>query len=349
MYLKKGDSGMDNSHPWKTKALLRTLSFVIGLSCLFAVAFCGCAGFRHGYTTSDFQGRWVKVDHSQTGPESGFRRLKIEMDFDYTIKQFVTENGLPDYIHVIDSDNVELVYLRDDAVYYFSRIGFLPDSTLLKAYPIADAMQAPPSLREYPKVASVDRETQDREIRAVPSKYDDFLNCVVVVRSSHGIGTGFFVSADGYLVSNAHVVEYDPNVSIKLRTGRTILGSVMGIDKDRDLALVKVDGTRYSWLSLGTLDDAGVGSDVLAVGTPEGLDWSVSKGIVSALRNAGGIKVIHTDAAINVGNSGGPLIALSSGKVIGVNSFTYRKDIAEGLNFAISAEEIGKAFPQVKQ
>jgi S1-C subfamily serine protease len=347
--LRNADSRKGNNRSGKSRFPFMTFPMLVGIACLFALLFCGCTGFMHAYTTPDFEGRWVKVDHSQMGSDSGFSRLRLEMDFDRTIKEFVTQKGLPDYIHVIDEDNVELVYLQDDAVYYFCRMGFLPNSTLLKAYPIADVQQAPPELSEHASVPSLDREIKDREIKAVPSKYDDFLNCVVVVRSSRGIGTGFFITSDGYLVTNAHVVENDPSVSIKLRTGRTILGNIMGINKDRDLALIKVDGTHYSWLTLGSIQDAGVGSDVLAVGTPEGLDWSVSKGIVSALRSAGGINLIQTDAAINLGNSGGPLIALSSGKVIGVNTLTFRKDLAEGLNFAVSAEEVSKAFPEVNQ
>lgn len=79
------------------------------------------------------------------------------------------------------------------------------------------------------------------------------------------------------------------------------------------------------------------------------MDWSVSKGIVSAIRSYGDIVIIQTDTAINRGNSGGPLISLKNGKVIGVNAFYFRKDIAEGLNFAISAEEITKAFPQIQK
>ncbi|HEX7008034.1 MAG TPA: trypsin-like peptidase domain-containing protein, partial [Alphaproteobacteria bacterium] len=81
-----------------------------------------------------------------------------------------------------------------------------------------------------------------------------------------------------------------------------------------------------------------------AIGTPEGLSWSVSKGIVSALRDLRGLRLVQTDAAINHGNSGGPLIELGSGKVIGVNALSFRKDLAEGLNFAVSAEDVRMTF-----
>jgi len=190
--------------------------------------------------------------------------------------------------------------------------------------------------------------SEKQNLQIVPSKYDDFLNCVAVLRSSIGIGTAFFVDRTGYMITNCHLVGYDSTVSLKLRNGQTLIGNVLSTDKHRDLALIDVEGDNYSWLAIADIADAGIGTDVLAIGTPRGLDWSVSKGIVSALRNVGDITVVQTDTAINPGNSGGPLISLNSGKVIGINSFGYRKDIAEGLNFAISSSEIFKAFQQIQ-
>jgi S1-C subfamily serine protease len=201
------------------------------------------------------------------------------------------------------------------------------------------------------KDTSIDKTEKevDEDWLHIPSKYEDFLNCVVVVRSSNGVGTGFFVTNEGYIVTNNHVVGNDSSVSIKLRNGRTILGDVMSTVRDRDLALIKVEGDNFSWLALGKITDAGVGNDVIAIGTPEGLDWSVSKGIISAVRNFDGIAVVQTDTAINHGNSGGPLILLKNGKVIGVNTFGFRKDIAEGLSFAISSREVIKILPQIQE
>lgn len=87
-----------------------------------------------------------------------------------------------------------------------------------------------------------------------------------------------------------------------------------------------------------------MGADVLAVGAPEGFSWTVSKGIVSAIRDAGGLRIIQTDAPINRGNSGGPLILIESGRVIGVNTLKLRRDGAEGLGFAVSAQNVRAAF-----
>ncbi len=180
----------------------------------------------------------------------------------------------------------------------------------------------------------------EKRLKAIPSKYDDFLSAVVVIRSTLGVGTGFFVSEDGMLVTNNHVIAGDETVSVKQRNGQVILGKIIKTNKQKDLALIKVDGYGFAYLTLGTLREAKVGSDVIAIGTPERLEWSVTQGVVSAFRNFDGVDFIQTDAAINSGNSGGPLIALLSGKVIGVNSQGVRKSVAEGLNFAISAEEV---------
>jgi len=180
------------------------------------------------------------------------------------------------------------------------------------------------------------------------SKYDDFLEAVVVIRTGQRVGTGFLVSSDGHILSNSHVVGLERSVSVKLRTGETSIGAVVAIDRSRDLALVKVQPTGLPWLSLAALEDGGIGTDVIAVGTPYGFDWSVSRGIVSAIRRLGDVVVIQTDAAINLGNSGGPLISLQTGRVVGVNTLSFRKDVAEGLGFAVSSQEVLEAFPEIE-
>ncbi len=191
------------------------------------------------------------------------------------------------------------------------------------------------------------------DVSAAPkSKYDHWLNSVVVVRSSIGEGTGFFITADGLLVTNHHVVGGDNRVYIGLRQGGSTTGTVVALDEDLDLALVSVPVESPDFLELARPNEGGVGADVIAIGTARGLSWSVSRGIVSGLRdgadfnigNGRDVLLIQTDAAINPGNSGGPLILMDSGTVVGVNTISFKKDIAEGISFAVSSDNVKGVF-----
>ena len=174
--------------------------------------------------------------------------------------------------------------------------------------------------------------------------YDRFLDCVVVIESSEGFGTGFFVTGNGLLVTNLHVVGGDRTVSVTLRNGTVTRGTIQAVNEDLDLALISVPYRTPDWLHFAESGEGGVGADVIAIGTAQGLSWSVSKGIISGVRETDRIKFIQTDAAINPGNSGGPLILLASGRVIGVNTITFKKDIAEGISFAVSADNVRATF-----
>lgn len=166
---------------------------------------------------------------------------------------------------------------------------------------------------------------------------------------SGNIGTGFFVSSNGLLITNSHVVGADNVVSLMLRDGSELLGNVQKVIPEKDLALLKATGDSFPWLNLGKISDASVGMEVLAIGTPKGLDWSISKGIVSTHRPMDSFTLIQTDTAINKGNSGGPLISLNSGNVVGVSTLSFEKHIAEGLSFAVSAQDILESFPEIQQ
>ncbi|MEW6265440.1 MAG: DUF3426 domain-containing protein [Thermodesulfobacteriota bacterium] len=185
-----------------------------------------------------------------------------------------------------------------------------------------------------------------------PSKYDPYLNSVVVVRSSAGEGAGFFINDDGLLVTNHHVVAGDSSVHIGLRNGKSTKGTVLAVDEAVDLALISVPQKSPAWLEFVRPNEGGVGADVIAIGTAKGLSWSVSKGIISGLRDGADFNIgrgrsvllIQTDAAINPGNSGGPLILLESGRVVGVNTISFKKHIAEGISFAVSSENVQSTF-----
>jgi S1-C subfamily serine protease len=174
------------------------------------------------------------------------------------------------------------------------------------------------------------------------SKYDDLLDAVVTISTADGIGSGFFVSGDGYIVTNKHVVGNEKIVSVKTRDGSVGLGDVVARNALKDLALVRLKGERFTHLRLSNGEHAGIGNDVLAIGTPKGLDWSVSRGIISAVRSDPAARYIQTDTAINAGNSGGPLIDLASGYVVGVNTFAIRS--TEGLHFAVASQDVLQTF-----
>jgi len=156
---------------------------------------------------------------------------------------------------------------------------------------------------------------------------------------SHGQGSGFVVSKDGYIITNAHVVDNASEVKVKLNDRREFTAKIVGMDRLTDVAVLKIDAQDLSVVSIGKTDRLKVGAWVVAIGSPFGFENSVSAGIVSAksrsLPNESRVPFIQTDVAVNPGNSGGPLLNLK-GEVVGVNSQIYsRTGGYMGLSFAI--------------
>lgn len=159
---------------------------------------------------------------------------------------------------------------------------------------------------------------------------------------SSGMGSGFIISSDGFVLTNNHVVEGADEVIVRLHDRRELRAKVVGTDPRSDVALLKVDATGLPSVVIGNSDELEVGAWVLAIGSPFGFDFSVTAGIVSAtgraLPNESYVPFIQTDVAINPGNSGGPLFNLK-GEVIGINSQIYsRTGSFMGLSFAIPIE-----------
>jgi len=159
-------------------------------------------------------------------------------------------------------------------------------------------------------------------------------------RISRGIGSGFIVSPDGYVLTNAHVVsEEKAEVTVRLTDRREFKAKVVGTDKRTDIAVLKIDARGLPVVRLGNAEQARVGEWVLAVGSPFGFDNTVTAGIISAkarrLPDENYVPFLQTDVAINPGNSGGPLFNLA-GEVIGINSQIYsRSGGFMGISFAI--------------
>ena len=169
---------------------------------------------------------------------------------------------------------------------------------------------------------------------------------------SRGVGSGFIVSPDGYIVTNAHVVDGANEVTVKLTDRREFTAKVIGTDKRTDIALIKIDAKNLPALDLANPPAARQGEWVIAIGSPFGFDNSVSAGIVSGVHRAlpGGqmTPFIQTDVAVNPGNSGGPLLN-AAGQVVGVNSQIYsRSGGYMGLSFAIPADVAANVAQQLK-
>jgi len=156
---------------------------------------------------------------------------------------------------------------------------------------------------------------------------------------SHSLGSGFVISADGYILTNAHVVEAADETLVRLTDKREFKAKVIGVDKRTDVALIKIEATGLSVVRLGDPAQLKVGEWVIAIGSPFGFENSVTAGIVSAkgrsLPQENFVPFIQTDAAINPGNSGGPLFNMR-GEVVGINSQIYsRSGGYMGISFAI--------------
>ena len=170
-------------------------------------------------------------------------------------------------------------------------------------------------------------------------------------RRRQGVGSGFIMSKDGYILTNNHVVEEADQIKVKLAGGKEYDGKIVGRDPKTDLALVKIDAeSDLQPLKLGNSDDLKVGNWVVAVGSPFGLEQTVTAGIVSAKGRVIGSgpydNFIQTDASINPGNSGGPLINLQ-GEVVGINTAIIAS--GQGIGFAIPINMAKEVAPQLQK
>lgn len=179
----------------------------------------------------------------------------------------------------------------------------------------------------------------DAVVSSRPSREDIVaaaLHLVVEVRGPLGQGSGFYVAPDT-IISNAHVVGDQTSVDIRTARGLVGTGTVISVSKEADLAVVRSSVRADFGLPLRNVAQVRPGEDVLALGAPQGLTQTVTRGIVSALRREGAVVMVQTDAAVNPGNSGGPLVD-SDGRVVGV--VTMKRRDAEAIGLAVAADHI---------
>lgn len=210
-----------------------------------------------------------------------------------------------------------------------------------------------------PAVVSIDAKARPAELSArgsqeVPDDILEFFRRQMPQRPATAIGSGFIVDPAGYIVTNAHVVENAVKITIRLDSGEEHPAELVGLDDETDIAVLKVNvGKELPYLRFGNSESVRVGDWVLAIGSPFGLNRTVTAGIVSQTRRETAVstpfqRFIQTDAAINRGNSGGPLVDLN-GDVIGVNSqiATSTGDY-NGVGFALPSIEARQVYEEIR-
>ena len=173
-----------------------------------------------------------------------------------------------------------------------------------------------------------------------------------------GSGSGFIISPDGYVLTNNHVIEESDKVQVALTNGETYSADVVGTDPSIDLALLKIETDKVDLptLPLGDSQSVRVGEWVIAIGNPHEFDQTVTVGVISGkgrrvplpTTDSGVVSFIQTDAAINLGNSGGPLLD-SAGNVIGINTAIRRQNFAEGIGFALPINQARDVVDQLRE
>jgi len=200
------------------------------------------------------------------------------------------------------------------------------------------------------KVLSISKRIQGRG--GVDEWLDKFFDYTPRGEKIPGVGSGFFISSDGYIITNNHVVEEAIKVRIKTIDQKEYTARIIGTDPRTDLALLKIDANNVSFIGLGDSNKVEVGEWVLAIGNPLDQDLTVTAGIISAKGRQLGVAdyedFLQTDAAINQGNSGGPLINMG-GKVIGINSIILAPGGGNiGIGFAIPSSIAEKVVRDLK-
>ncbi|MBC7954748.1 MAG: trypsin-like peptidase domain-containing protein, partial [Cytophagales bacterium] len=238
--------------------------------------------------------------------------------------------GLPDFTDLVDLVGPSVVNIRtlERAVAARPGAGGAPDEQMLEFFK-RFGIPVPPGMT--PRTPRQERgPSEDAQPR--------------------GVGSGFILSADGLIMTNAHVVEGADELLVTLPDNREFKAKVVGADKRTDVAVVKIEATGLSPVKIGDVNRLRVGEWVMAIGSPFGLENTVTAGIVSAKQRDTGdfLPFIQTDVAINPGNSGGPLINMR-GEVIGINSQIYsRSGGFKGISFAIPIDEAVRVSDQLR-
>jgi len=181
-------------------------------------------------------------------------------------------------------------------------------------------------------------------IQKALNKLEYIVRGTITIKTKAGLGSGFLINPQGFAVTSYHVIGGE-DFEVITSDGKTIVARTVKTVPEKDLALIKLGGEGYAFLPLGSLASAQIGKDVYAIGTPLALSSSVSKGIVSGIRKFQTVTLIQTDASLNPGNSGGPLVS-SEGLVLGMAALKIIDSSLgiSGLGFALSSGDIIKSL-----
>ncbi len=240
---------------------------------------------------------------------------------------------LPDFTDLVDKVGPAVVNIRTTEKIKQMQQGAGPEDEEMQEF----------FRRYFGQPAPRQQQPAPRNKRQAPQQQDE-------QQVPRGVGSGFIISGDGYVLTNAHVVEGADEVFVTLTDKREFKAKIIGSDRRTDVALVKIEGSNLPRLTIGDSGKLRVGEWVIAIGSPFGLENTVTAGIVSAnARDTGDyLPLIQTDVAVNPGNSGGPLINMR-GEVIGINSQIYsRSGGYMGISFAVPIGEAMRVADQLK-
>ena len=239
--------------------------------------------------------------------------------------------GLPDFTDLVDQVGPAVVNIRTMERVRASGGGGAGDEEMQEFFRRFFGIPMPNAPRQGP-----------RQNRPAPQQPEQEV--------PRGVGSGFIISADGFVMTNAHVVDGADEVLVTMPDKREFKAKIIGADKRTDVAVVKIEGSGLPAVKIGDVNKLRVGEWVMAIGSPFGLENSVTAGIVSAKQRDTGdyLPFIQTDVAVNPGNSGGPLINMR-GEVVGINSQIYsRSGGFMGISFAIPIDEAMRVSEQLR-
>ena len=235
---------------------------------------------------------------------------------------------LPDFTDLVEQAGPSVVNIRTSEKVKAAAAGGGPDEQMLEFFR-RFGIPVPPGLQRAPRADRTPQPDEDQP---------------------RGVGSGFILTSDGFVMTNAHVVDGADEVIVTLTDKREFKAKIIGADKRSDVAVVKIEATGLPAVKIGDTSRLKVGEWVIAIGSPFGLENTVTAGIVSAKQRDTGdyLPFIQTDVAINPGNSGGPLINMR-GEVVGINSQIYsRSGGFQGISFAIPIDEAARVADQLR-